>query len=169
MTDRHMQLLIFTIIICTINGYISTEAITSNNKIHTNIIHKLQYENGMLADSLESFKEYGIEVDVTMYQPVYPQTDITPNITADGTKFNTKKASEYRWVALSRNLLKRWGGEFDYGDFVLIKGTTHKDGVYQVKDTMNARFVNVVDILESITVMPYRYDDVQLFKLNWIN
>ena len=52
---------------------------------------------------------------------------------------------------LSRNLLKRWEA-FDYGDFILIKGTKGKDGVYQVRDTMNPKWVNVVDILESFNV-----------------
>ena len=37
--------------------------------------------------------------------------------TANGMKvINPKKASEHKWVAISRNLLKRWKGKFDYGD-----------------------------------------------------
>ena len=103
-----------------------------------------------------------------MYQPVWPQTDRTPHITADGTKFDIEKASRYRYVALSRNLLRRWGGPFDYGDFVLLKGTLEKDGVYQVRDTMNPKWVNVVDILESKGVRQYRFSNVDLFKLPWI-
>ena len=87
-----------------------------------------------------------------MYQPNTIQCDDTPNITADGTKIRIHHASRYKFVALSRNLLKRWGGPFDYGDFVLLKGADGKDGVYQVRDTMNAKWVNVVDILESENV-----------------
>jgi len=102
-----------------------------------------------------------------MYQPVYPQTDKTPDITADGTKIRIHKASEYKFVALSRNLLKRWGGGFDYGDFIYIKGTKDKDGVYQVRDTMNPKWVNVVDILESKHVEPYKYENVHIYKMNW--
>jgi predicted SpoU family rRNA methylase len=126
-------------------------------------INRLNYE-------LDEFYDYGIKVDVTMYQPVHPQTDRTPNITADGTKIRIDKASNYKYVALSRNLLKRWGGPFDYGDFILLKGTTeqHKDGVYQVKDTMNAKWVNVVDILESTHVKQYKYEDCDIFKLPWL-
>ena len=124
---------------------------------------KLINENKSLHEELKGFYEYGIVVDVTMYQPVYPQTDRTPNITADGTKIRISKASQYKFVALSRNLLKRWGGPFDYGDFILL------NGVYQVRDTMNPKWVNVVDILESKHVEPYKYTDAHIFKLPWTN
>ena len=40
-----------------------------------------------------------------MYNPTPGQTDRTPNITADGTRINPNKASSYRYIALSRNLL----------------------------------------------------------------
>ena len=58
-------------------------------------------------------------VTVTTYNPTRQQCDSTPNITADGTRINIRKASEYRYVALSRDLLARWGGPFDYGDILL--------------------------------------------------
>ena len=63
--------------------------------------------------------------------------------------------------------LKTMGVPFDYGDFILIKGTKNKDGVYQVRDTMNPKYVNYVDILESINVKPYKYENVQIYKMNW--
>ena len=125
--------------------------------------------NHKLKERLSEYEEYGIIVDVTMYQPVYPQTDKTPDITADGTRIRIHKASEYKFVALSRNLLKRWGGPFDYGDFILLKGAGHKDGVYQVRDTMNPKWVNVVDILESKGVEPYKFTDAHIFKLPWVD
>ena len=65
---------------------------------------------------------------------------------------------------MSRNLLIRHGGWLDYGDFVLLKGTDGKDGVYQVRDTMNKRFVNRIDILESPGVKPYKFDDAKIIK-----
>ena len=138
-----------------VNGFFSTTMFSEYKQMYSNKIERLESENSELRDELSHYNEYGIEVDVTMYQPVYPQTDDTPNITADGTKIRISKASNYKFVALSRNLLKRWGGPFDYGDFILLKGTKHKDGVYQVRDTMNPKWVNVVDILESTHVEPY--------------
>ena len=47
-----------------------------------------QLENGT---NVISFK-----VTVTTYNPTKAQCDDTPNITADGTKFKTWKASSYR-------------------------------------------------------------------------
>ena len=108
----------------------------------------------------------GLDVVVTMYHPTRGQTDSTPDILADGTKITIHKASEYRYVAVSRNLLKRWGGWLDYGDFIVLKGTGGKDGVYQVKDTMNQRFVNRIDILESPGVKQYRFDNAKIKKAN---
>ena len=105
-----------------------------------------------------------MHVTVTMYQPVRYQTDSTPNILADGTRIRVHKASEYRFIAVSRNLLKRWGGFLDYGDFVLLKGTDHKDGIYQVRDTMNKRWVNRIDILESVNVKPYKFEKAKIIK-----
>ena len=117
-----------------------------------------ELENGVRLD--------GIDVTVTMYHPVKHQTDRTPDVLADGTKITIHKASEYRYVAVSRNLLKRWGGWLDYGDFIVLKGTDGKDGVYQVKDTMNKRFVNRIDILESPGVKPYKFVDAKIKKAN---
>ncbi len=151
-----------------VNGIVSTNLFESYKNMYKDKIEHLESENSILQKELDHYNQYGIEVDVTMYQPVYPQTDRTPNITADGTKIRISKASDYKFVALSRNLLKRWGGPFDYGDFILLKGAGKKDGVYQVRDTMNPKWVNVVDILESESVQPYKYTDAQIYKLNWL-
>ena len=151
-----------------VNGFFSTTMFTGYKEMYTEKIERLESENSSLRDELSHYDEYGIVVDVTMYQPVFPQTDTTPDITADGTRIRISKASNYKFVALSRNLLKRWGGPFDYGDFVLLKGTEGKDGVYQVRDTMNPKWVNVVDILESEHVLPYKFTGVHIFKLNWL-
>ena len=152
-----------------VNGFFSTTMFNEYKKMYSSKIERLESENSELRDELSHYDEYGIEVDVTMYQPNEIQCDDTPNITADGTKIRISKASNYKFVALSRNLLKRWGGPFDYGDFVLLKGTNHKDGVYQVRDTMNPKWVNVVDILESTHVEPYKFTGVHIYKLNWLN
>ena len=151
------------------NGFFSTTMFNGYKDMYSDKIGRLESENSELRDELSHYNKYGIEVDVTMYQPVYPQTDDTPNITADGTRIRISKASQYKFVALSRNLLKRWGGPFDYGDLILIKGTGHKDGVYQVRDTMNPKWVNVVDILESKGVEPYKFTNAHIFKLPWVS
>ncbi len=130
--------------------------------------YELQRENERLDSLVEEFRLEGMEVTVTMYHPVSRQTDSTPNILADGTRIRVHKASEYKFIAVSRNLLKRHGGFLDYGDFIVLKGTDGKDGVYQVKDTMNKRFVNRVDILESPGTKPYKFDSAKIVKTNLV-
>ena len=105
-------------------------------------------------------------VTVTMYNPTRGQTDSTPNELADGTKINPYKASSYRYIALSRDLLSRWGGPFIYGDFVIVEGTGRQDGVYQVRDTMNARFTKRVDILKDKGSRKFKYNNIKLYKHN---
>ena len=130
--------------------------------------NELQVENERLSSLIEEFRLEGMEVTVTMYHPVRQQTDSTPNILADGTRIRLHKASEYKFIAVSRNLLKRHGGFLDYGDFIVLKGTDGKDGVYQVKDTMNKRFVNRIDILESPGTKPYKFDSAKIVKTNLV-
>lgn len=105
-------------------------------------------------------------VTTTMYNAVVSQCDNDPLVTAANYTINPQKASEHKYVALSRNLLKRWNGQFDYGDRIRISGTDNKDGVYIVADTMNKRFTNCMDILETSGVGWYKYTDVQITKLN---
>ena len=122
------------------------------NRALKNKVSKL--ENGT---NVISFK-----VTVTTYNPTKAQCDNTPNITADGTKFKTWKATQYRYVALSRDLLSRWGGPFEYGDYIIIEGTDDRDGVYQVRDTMNPKWTNRVDILT--TNSRFKYNNITMYK-----
>jgi 3D (Asp-Asp-Asp) domain-containing protein len=131
------------------------------------MVEELESENSSLKLKLRHFTDSGIPVKVTMYQPVPRQTDSTPNILADGTRIQVREASNYKFIAVSRNLLRRWGGFLDYGDWILLRGTSHKDGVYQVRDTMNKRFVNRIDILESVDVDPYMFPQAEIIKLAW--
>ena len=146
------------------NGIVSTKFLNDKNIQ----LQSLSDEKQRLKEKLDEYETEGMHVTVTMYQPVRYQTDSTPNILADGTRIRTEKASNYKFIAVSRNLLKRWGGWLDYGDFILLLGTGHKDGVYQVKDTMNPRFVNRVDILESPGTKPYKIDSAQIVKTDLV-
>ena len=153
---------LYIVLITLANGWISTVFLEDKNKQ----LSEARQEIVGLKKRLLMYETEGMNVTVTMYEPVRYQTDSTPNILADGTRIKTEQASNYKFIAVSRNLLKRWGGWLEYGDFILLKGTTHKDGVYQVKDTMNPRFVNRVDILESPGVRPYKFDSAKIIKTN---
>ena len=144
------------------NGIVTTKFLNDKNTQLTS----LSAENKTLKDKLYKYETEGMIVTVTMYQPLRYQTDSTPNILADGTRIRTQEASNYKFIAVSRNLLKRFGGWLDYGDFVLLWDTDGKDGVYQVRDTMNKRWVNRVDILESPGVKPYKFEEAKIIKTN---
>lgn len=138
--------------------------VLSTNKVIDDMRDHIDFLEKQVADSNEKIREYEDnihEVTVTMYHPVPEQTDSTPNITADGTRFTINKASQYRYVAVSRNMLKRWGGFLDYGDYIWVEAGS-KSGVYQVRDTMNPRFVNYIDILESPGTRPYKYNNAKM-------
>ena len=169
MISENQRLIAYVLLVVLLNGFFSINMIEKNKRFYNTQLNTQTVVTETLRSELTEFYKYGVVVDVTMYQPTLYQTDSTPNITADGTRIRISKASDYKYVALSRNLLKRWGGPFDYGDFILIRGTTdgHKDGVYNVRDTMNPKYVNYVDILESKHVQPYKYTDVHLYKMNW--
>ena len=134
-----------------------------------NMLDKTRTELFALQDKVNqnSYDTWGtleIDVTVTMYNPSEEQTDSTPNQTADGTIINPDRASEYRYIALSRDLLRRWGGPFNYGDYIMIKGTDGYDGVYQVKDTMSPKFINRVDILRTQGSKWFKFDNVVLYR-----
>ena len=164
--NRHVYYLSI-LLLTVVYSAISTSLIDYKSDTHRRVIDELTIENDSLKIRLDGIFEYGIEVDVTMYRPIRRETDSTPNITADGTKIKISEASRYRFVAVSRNLLERWGGFLNYGDFVLLKDAGHKDGIYRVKDTMSARWVNVVDILESPGTDPYKFTNASLTLLDW--
>ena len=162
--------IIFITIFMIFNGYIWIDLFKGYREYYMATIDSLEDDRVRLQlkiDELENgVKLDGLDVVVTMYHPVRGQTDRTPNILADGTKIRIHKASEYKYVAVSRNLLKRWGGWLDYGDFIVLSGTSGKNGVYQVKDTMNARFINRIDILESPGTKPYKFTSATIKKAN---
>jgi 3D (Asp-Asp-Asp) domain-containing protein len=117
--------------------------------------------------SNDTIKGIPHEVTATMYYPVSGQCDSDPLTTAGMFKINPDKASEHKWIAMSRDMIARWGGEFQYGDLVEIKGAGHKDGIYKVVDTMNKRFTNRIDFLETTGTKPYKFNNVTLTKIEW--
>ncbi len=89
-----------------------------------------------------------ITVRASIYHPEPNQTDSTPFITADGSRINKKNPKKHRWIAVSRDLHSRWGGELSYGDSLWVTGISEElDGVYIVRDVMNRRMHKQIDIL----------------------
>jgi 3D (Asp-Asp-Asp) domain-containing protein len=135
-------------------------------------IRDLELQNMMLTTKVEHMEirrePSEFIVTGTMYSPTRAQCDATPNITADGTKINPKHASNYRYVALSRDLLERWGGPFQYGEYIAVEGTQRGkyDGIWQVRDTMNPKWLKRVDFLVTNGTQPFKYDEIKIVKLD---
>ena len=135
-------------------------------------VNNLELKNMVLATELEQLEirraSSEFIVTGTMYNPTLAQCDATPNITADGTKINPKIASNYRYVALSRDLLERWGGPFEYGEYITVEGTEKGkyDGIWQVRDTMNPKWLKRVDFLVTNGTRPFKYNEIKIAKMN---
>ncbi len=71
---------------------------------------------------VEETPKYFVLETLTIYNPEESQCDTDPLITANNSKIDLDKLrrNEIRWMALSRNLLKRWNGAFNYGDTVSV-------------------------------------------------
>ena len=140
-----------------LTGYFDNMLDTTHKRI-------FELEKKLEKNSQSPWGTLEFDVTITMYNAVKGQTDDTPNQTADGTIINPARASEYRYVALSRDLIARWGGPFEYGDYVIIKGTTGYDGIYQVRDTMASKFINRVDILRTEGSKHFRFENATLYR-----
>ncbi|QKG54218.1 hypothetical protein [Hymenobacter sp. BRD67] len=100
-------------------------------------------------------------VTATAYQAEVGQTDDEPFITADNSRIKPRYSSKMRWMALSHDLLARWGGQFQYGDKVQVKGISPElDGIYTIHDTMNRRHRHCMDILT------HRREKLDIFTKN---
>jgi 3D (Asp-Asp-Asp) domain-containing protein len=87
-------------------------------------------------------------VTATAYGAVVGQTDSKPFLTADNSRIPRRYGSHTRWLALSRDLLRPWGGPFAFGDKVRVTGISPAlDGVYTIHDTMNRRYRHRLDVL----------------------
>jgi hypothetical protein len=110
---------------------------------------------------------------LTIYHPDKKQCDNTPLITASNAKINTEdlKKQNIRWMALSRDLLKRWKGEFQYGDTVLVTaGDPQIDGFWVIKDTMNKRFKKRGDLLFDSSVRKMgKWKNVEIARVTWLS
>jgi len=100
---------------------------------------------------VEVFNSYGVTikdnpyetVTLTTYSPTSQECDSTPHITASGFKINLKNPKKHRIIAVSRDLKKKW----KFGTRVRIKNAGKYNGIYTVKDVMNKRYKNRIDLL----------------------
>lgn len=145
--------------------FIDEKQDTINLLVVDNALKQTQIDS--LREKLQIARGYIVhDVIATMYEPLIHQTDSTPDILADGTRINifSKKLRSLRFVALSRDMLKRWGGPYGFGDYIIVEGTIEFDGIWQVRDSMAPRWIRRIDFLMPIGSPKFRYDNVKLTR-----
>ncbi|MBU2951064.1 3D domain-containing protein [Tamlana agarivorans] len=81
-------------------------------------------------------------VSASAYNSLVAQTSSNPNITAFGDSIHPGQ----KYIAVSRDLLKK---ELPYNTLVKIEGL---EGIYIVKDKMNKRYKNHIDVYMGLDV-----------------
>jgi 3D (Asp-Asp-Asp) domain-containing protein len=100
-------------------------------------------------------------VTITTYTPTIEECDSTPLITASGFKINESNPRRHRIVAVSRDLKRK----YKFGTKLRIKGAGKYDGTYVVRDVMNKRFRNRIDILVGKRDKQTKLKKVKVYKL----
>lgn len=113
--------------------------------------HGGSYTKGIVQKSyLRKIDAIFVLETLTIYNPEVSQCDATPFITSSNARIDPAKLQkqEIRWMALSRDLLKRWNGVFNYGDTLMVRsGDGEIDGLWVVQDILNKKFKNRGDLL----------------------
>lgn len=116
-------------------------------------------------DTVTTSYEIIMNIVGTMYHPTVEQCDSDPDITADGSKIDIPNASKHKWIAVSYNLHKRYGGQYDFGDEVILISKNGILGKYIVRDLMNECWIDKIDILETPGTSIYSYPELTVIKI----
>ena len=92
----------------------------------------------------EVAEELSIRVTATCYMPNKEQCDSVFHITASGRHIDLDDPIKHRWIAVSRDLRKKY---FRFGDTVYVSGTRVYDGYWVVNDVMAPYHRNKIDFL----------------------
>jgi 3D (Asp-Asp-Asp) domain-containing protein len=100
-------------------------------------------------------------VTVTTYTPSIEECDSTPHITASGFKIDTLNPKRHKIIAISRDLKHKW----KFGTKVRITGMGKHNGTYIVKDVMNKRYKNRIDILIGKQDKQFKFTSIKIYKI----
>ena len=88
-------------------------------------------------------KEFRKVVTLTTYSVTEGETDSTPTITASGFEIDEDNPKKHRIIAVSRDLKRK----LRFGEKVILSNAGRFNGVWYVRDLMNSRFRNKIDVL----------------------
>ena len=103
---------------------------------------------------------YHAEVTATVYHAVEQQCNEDPSNTAFMFKINMSNPFSHKIIAVSRDLLEK----FPNGTKVYVSGTDY-DGIYYVRDKMNKKKRNQIDILINNDMQIGVWKNVIIYKL----
>lgn len=120
--------------------------VRSNNAVNFEYTDNIEKVSD-LKDS--DWKLISDDTEVTVYNATRNQCNDDIHHTASMFKLDLKKPESHKIIAMERSMMKEYG--LRYGDLIKIEGTYRgrQDGVYQIQDTMNKRFVgkHKIDVL----------------------
>ncbi len=101
-------------------------------------------------------------VTMTTYTIDPLQTDDTPLETASGFELDSLNPKKHKVIAVSRDLKKK----LKFGEKVKVSNAGKYNGVYYVRDLMNSRWKNKIDILINPDDNQTKLRGVILSKIN---
>jgi 3D (Asp-Asp-Asp) domain-containing protein len=124
---------IFIAILCVV----PYNLITSASDVEKFVIHTENKVKVKVADEFEKI------VTLTTYSTSAEETDDSPNITASGFEIDEDNPKKHRIIAVSRDLKRK----LRFGEKVVLSNAGRFNGVWYVRDLMNSRFKNKIDVL----------------------
>lgn len=124
---------IFIAVLC----FIPYNVITSVSDMKTNVIEVEKKVEEEVA------KEFRRVVTLTTYSVTEGETDDSPTITASGFEIDEDNPKKHRIIAVSRDLKRK----LRFGEKVVLSNAGKFNGVWYVRDLMNSRFRNKIDVL----------------------
>lgn len=88
-------------------------------------------------------EEFRKVVTLTTYSVTEGETDDSPTITASGFEIDENNPKKHRIIAVSRDLKRK----LRFGEKVVLSNAGRFNGVWYVRDLMNSRFRNKIDVL----------------------
>ena len=103
------------------------------------------------------------KVTATVYNAVPSQCNDNPLVTASRFVIIPENIETDRILAMERTMMAEFG--IQYGDIVMVEGTTRYDGEWQVQDTMNKRFAgqHKIDFLVPNHIRTGKWTSVKVY------
>lgn len=117
--------------------FIPYNLITSASDIKKEIV---KIEKEVEEEVADEFRKI---VTLTTYSTTVGETDDSPNITASGFEIDEDNPKKHRIIAVSRDLKRK----LRFGEKVILSNAGRFNGVWYVRDLMNNRFKNKIDVL----------------------